>query len=65
MRLYLRELKKLISITPGGLVSFISKAYGGSASDRHVVEDCGGVQNQRKICKIKIENHDKVQMQTQ
>lgn len=33
--------KKLISITPGGLISFISKAYGGSASDRHIVEDCG------------------------
>ena len=23
------------------MVSFISKAYGGSASDRHIVEDCG------------------------
>jgi len=30
--------KKLISITPGGVVSFISKAYGGSASDRYITE---------------------------
>lgn len=37
--------KKLISITPGGLVSYISKAYGGSASDRHIVENCGILSN--------------------
>ncbi|XP_066934750.1 uncharacterized protein [Clytia hemisphaerica] len=33
--------KKLISITPCGTISFISKAYGGSASDRFITEHCG------------------------
>lgn len=37
--------KKLIAITPGGTVSFISKAYGGSASDRYIVEDSGILNN--------------------
>ena len=30
--------KSLIGITPGGLVSYVSDAYGGSASDRQIVE---------------------------
>ena len=34
-------LKKLICITPGGIVSFISKSYGGAASDRFITESCG------------------------
>ena len=33
--------KKLISITPGGTVSFVSKSYGGCASDRYITETCG------------------------
>ena len=33
--------KKLIAITPCGTVSFISKCYGGCASDRHIKETCG------------------------
>ena len=31
--------KKLISITPAGTISFISKCYGGCASDRFITED--------------------------
>ena len=33
--------KKLIAITPCGTVSFLSKCYGGCASDRHIKETCG------------------------
>lgn len=31
-------LKAVIGSTPGGLISLVSQAYGGSTSDRHVVE---------------------------
>ena len=34
-------LKMLVGITLGGLVSFVSPAYGGSASDRQIVESSG------------------------
>ena len=34
-------VKYLISITPQGTVSFISKGYGGRVSDKHITEDCG------------------------
>ena len=37
--------KKLIAITPGGTIYYISKAYGGSASDRYIVEDSGILNN--------------------
>ena len=30
-----------ISLTPAGVVSFVSKGYGGLSSDRHIFEDCG------------------------
>lgn len=33
--------KKLICITPAGTISFISKSYGGAASDRFITENCG------------------------
>ena len=33
--------KFLVGITPQGSVSFVSKAYGGRASDRFVIENCG------------------------
>ncbi|XP_057299081.1 uncharacterized protein LOC130629759 [Hydractinia symbiolongicarpus] len=33
--------KKLLSITPCGTISFISKCYGGCASDRYITETCG------------------------
>ncbi|XP_065678127.1 uncharacterized protein LOC136093128 [Hydra vulgaris] len=33
-------LKKLVVTTKTGSFSFISKAYGGQASDRHITEDC-------------------------
>ena len=32
--------KKLICITPAGTISFISKCYGGCASDQFITEDC-------------------------
>ena len=32
--------KKLICITPAGTISFISKSYGGAASDRHTTKTC-------------------------
>ena len=32
--------KKLICITPAGTISFISKCYGGCASDRFTTEYC-------------------------
>lgn len=34
-------MKKLICITPAGTISFISKSFGGSASDRYITEACG------------------------
>ena len=33
--------KKLICVAPAGTISYISKAYGGSASDRYITEHCG------------------------
>ncbi|XP_057299016.1 uncharacterized protein LOC130629707 [Hydractinia symbiolongicarpus] len=33
--------KKLLSITPCGTISFISKCYGGCASDWYITETCG------------------------
>ena len=34
-------VKYLVSITPQGTVSFISKGYGGRASDKYITENCG------------------------
>ena len=34
-------VKYLISITPQGTVSFISKGYGGRVSDKYITENCG------------------------
>jgi len=34
-------LKGLVGITPNGAVSFISKLYAGSISDREIVKRCG------------------------
>ena len=36
--------KKLLCITPAGTISFISKSYGGAASDRYITETCGIVE---------------------
>ncbi|XP_053393114.1 uncharacterized protein LOC128555267 [Mercenaria mercenaria] len=33
-------IKVLVGTTPGGLVNYISEAYGGSTSDRQIVERC-------------------------
>ena len=38
-------LKYLISISPQGVITFISKGYGGRASDQFVTEDSGFLQN--------------------
>lgn len=34
-------LKYLISITPQGVISFISKGWGGRTSDKRITENCG------------------------
>lgn len=34
-------VKFLLGITPQGVISFLSKAWGGRASDKHVTERCG------------------------
>lgn len=34
-------VKFLISITPQGVVSFVSKGWGGRVSDKHLTENCG------------------------
>ncbi|XP_026005358.1 uncharacterized protein LOC113010487 isoform X2 [Astatotilapia calliptera] len=34
-------MKYLIRITPQGAISFISKGWGGRASDKHITEQCG------------------------
>jgi len=33
-------VKLLVGSTPGGLVSYVSEAYGGCTSDRQIVEHC-------------------------
>lgn len=38
-------VKYLISVTPQGFVSFLSKGWGGRTSDKHVVENSGYVNN--------------------
>ena len=37
-------VKFLIGITPQGSVAFISKGWGGRASDVHITENCGVLQ---------------------
>ena len=37
-------VKYLISITPQGIVSFISKGYQGRVSDKYITENCGYLQ---------------------
>lgn len=34
-------MKYLTGITPQGVISFISKGWGGRASDKHITENCG------------------------
>ena len=36
-----KTVKFLISITPQGVISFISKGWGGRTSDKHLTEHCG------------------------
>lgn len=37
----MHTMKYLIGITPQGAVAFISKGWGGRASDKHITENCG------------------------
>lgn len=37
--------KFLVSVTPAGLINFVSKAYGGRASDKVISEQCGILEN--------------------
>lgn len=34
-------VKYLVSVTPQGLISFLSKGWGGGVSDKHVIENSG------------------------
>ncbi|XP_038068667.1 uncharacterized protein LOC119738024 [Patiria miniata] len=34
-------IKYLIGITPQGAISYLSNAWGGKISDKHIIEDCG------------------------
>ena len=34
-------VKFLVAITPNGMVSYVSKCYGGRATDKHIFNDCG------------------------
>lgn len=36
--------KVLVVITPRGKIAYLSSAYGGKASDKHIVDDCGFLQ---------------------
>ncbi|XP_043951774.1 uncharacterized protein LOC122819259 [Gambusia affinis] len=38
-------MKYLIGVTPHGSISFISKGWGGRASDKHITENCGLLSN--------------------
>ena len=38
-------MKYLIGITPQGVISFISKGWGGGASDKHITNNCGFLNN--------------------
>ena len=37
-------VKFLIAITPQGVISFVSKGWGGRVSDKHLTENCGILQ---------------------
>ncbi|XP_064486085.1 uncharacterized protein LOC135398629 [Ornithodoros turicata] len=36
--------KYMIAVTPGGIIAFVSKGYGGKASDKKIFEDSGFVE---------------------
>lgn len=38
-------VKFLLGITPQGVISFISKSWGGRTSDKHITENCGFLSN--------------------
>lgn len=38
-------MKYLIAISPLGYISYISKGWGGRASDKHITENCGILEN--------------------
>ncbi|ELT99937.1 hypothetical protein CAPTEDRAFT_30315, partial [Capitella teleta] len=53
--------KALVGITPGGMVSFVSEAYGGSISDRQIVERSSLVQKCDCADKIMVDKGFNVQ----
>ena len=38
-------MKFLIAITPQGVISFVSKGWGGRVTDKHLTENCGLLSN--------------------
>jgi hypothetical protein len=38
-------IKFLVAISPNGLITYVSDCYGGRASDKHIVMDCGFLDN--------------------
>ena len=53
-------IKVLIGITPQGIVSFISEAHGGKASNKFIMNDCGLLRKLMPLVKVQTLNSLKV-----